>query len=216
MGLRPRDFTAKALFFDMDSTVIGQESIVELARACGKSHEVSEITEKAMAGELDFEEALRQRVGVLENLPESIIDSALDNLTINAGMFDLSEACHKRKIPCFLISGGFEPLAGPIAKKLGFSGYKANNLAIKDGKLTGKLIGDLVDRKMKAIWVEATLDKFSIKAENAVAIGDGANDLDMMDLCGISIGYKPKPILYRHCDALIICDDHRFTIDFLF
>ncbi len=201
----------KAIFFDMDSTVIGQESIVELARAAGKEAEVSEITERAMAGLLDFEGALRQRVAMLKDLPDTIIHDVAQRLTINPGMRELAEAAHNRGIKLFLVSGGFDTLAAGIASSLGFAGSKANTLELRAGKLTGGLLGEIVDAQAKARFLEATCAKFGWNLDEVLAVGDGANDLKMMEKAGGSLGYHPKAVLLPHISGASF-NDHRAFI----
>jgi phosphoserine phosphatase len=198
----------------MDSTVIEQESIVELARACGKSAEVSEITERAMAGELDFEEALRKRVELLKGLSEDVLIDIYGTLKLNRGMEELAARCKGHGVPCLLISGGFEPLAKPLALRLGFLEAKANHLEVQNGILTGRLTGEIVDRRRKSTWMLEKSRELGILASDCVAIGDGANDIDMMRAAGLSVGFNPKEVLFKVCDGVMY--DHRIIGDFLF
>ncbi len=201
----------KAAFFDMDSTVIAEESIVELARASGKAREVAAITERAMAGELDFATALRARVQMLAGVPDSIFETVSPTLTINPGMAAFAAAARAQGIQLFLISGGFKPLAAVIARALGFDGYDANELAVKGHALTGELQGPLVDGTAKARFLEVTCATLGIARSAAIAVGDGANDLPMLKLAGAAFGYHPKPVLIPHIHGANF-HDHRLLI----
>jgi phosphoserine phosphatase len=215
LGIKPQGFTPKAFFFDMDSTVIGQETIVELAEAAGKRSEVEKITERAMQGELDFAEALHQRVAVLKDLPESILSLTQPRLVIEPGLKKFAELTSSLGINCYLISGGFIELAKPIADELNFAGCHANRLEVINGRLTGKITGEIVDAQSKAQYLKKTCSELGLSTKEVVAVGDGANDLLMMELAGLSIGYKPKSALYSVVDALNHSGSHAFLIDFL-
>lgn len=201
----------KAVFFDMDSTVIAEESIVELARAAGKEEEVSRITEQAMAGLLDFKNALLQRVAMLRGVSASVIDTVSQRLTINPGMHEFAKAARARGIELHLVSGGFNPLARRIVDELGFQGYHANELAVSDGVLTGELIGSIVDAEAKATYMEARCQKQGFDLKDTVAVGDGANDLPMLLKAGAAIGYHPKPVLLPHIHGANL-HDHRVLV----
>ncbi len=190
-----------SMFFDMDSTVIREESIVELARAAGKQREVHEITERAMAGELDFVSALRARVAMLRGVPASVIDRVKLSLTINPGMHALARSAKIRGWRLFLVSGGFNPLAQQIAQELGFDAYHANELEIKGEELTGQLLGSIVDAEAKAQFLRTTCSRLQLPLETAVVVGDGANDLPMLRLAGAAIGYHPKQVLLPHING---------------
>ncbi len=204
----------KAIFFDMDSTVIAEESIVELAAAAGKAKEVNELTERAMAGELDFATALRTRVAMLEGLPLSVLAQVAKALTINPGMKALAKAAKASGIKLYLVSGGFRPLAVRVVEELGFDGYLANELETNDQALTGKLVGDLVDAQGKATFMQATAEKLGIPLSACLAVGDGANDLPMLRKAGAAVGYHPKPILLPELDGANF-HDHSLLLDYL-
>jgi phosphoserine phosphatase len=201
----------KAVFFDMDSTVIAEESIVELARTAGKAEEVHRITEQAMAGLLDFKSALRQRVAMLRGVSADIIDAVGRRLTINPGMHEFAKAARDRGIELHLVSGGFNPLAARIARELDFQGFLANELAASDGKLTGELIGEIVDAEVKARYMDESCQKRGVALQDAVAVGDGANDLPMLLKAGAAIGYHPKAILLPHIHGANL-HDHRVLV----
>ncbi|MEZ4743409.1 MAG: phosphoserine phosphatase SerB [Bdellovibrionota bacterium] len=207
---------AKAIFFDMDATTIGQETINELAASYKKSSEVKKITELAMQGKLDFEDALRKRVKVLENAPVSIINLTQPRLIIEPDLIDFVQYCKDRGIPCFLISGGFVELAEEIARKAGMADFHANQLQVKNERLTGELLGEIVDAEAKAIWMQKKCKDLNLSLKEVVAVGDGANDIPMMLKAGLSVGYKPKEILYNKVNAINLSGSHRFLKDFLF
>jgi phosphoserine phosphatase len=215
-GVRPREFRPKALFFDMDSTVIGQETIVELSRAAGRNGEIEAITTATMEGKFDFEESLRRRVQVLAGLPVSVIADTQPRLVVEPGMMELIKRATLNKVPSFLISGGFKELAEPIVNKVGFDGFHANGLEISENRLTGRLRGEIVDARRKASWLLETCQRIGIHPKDAVAIGDGANDLLMMKEAGLAVGYNPKSILVPHLHAINRSGSHRFLEYFLF
>lgn len=201
----------RAVFFDMDSTAIAQESIVELARAAGKAEEVAHITERAMAGELDFAAALRERVRMLKGLPAEVIDVVGKSLTTNPGLPEFAAWAQKRGIQLFLVSGGFVPLAAGLARDLGFAGFHANQLEIVSGRLSGEVLGAIVDADAKAAFLRATCQRLGIAPTDVIAVGDGANDLPMLREAGAAIGFCPKELLLPHLDGALY-DDHRALI----
>lgn len=215
IGFCPAAWAPKAFFFDMDSTVIAQESLVEMARVTGKGEEISKITERAMRGELDFKESLRERLKVMSGVSIDIIQHVQALLTVNPGIIELIGECRRNLIPCFLISGGFIELAAPLAKVLGFTDAQANRLGQEHGKLLGTVEGPIVDENFKAEWVQKKCDELGIRSNDACVVGDGANDLRMMSLAGVAVGYRPKELLREHIHAVINDGDHRFLIDFL-
>ena len=198
----------KAAFFDMDSTAIGQETIVELAACAGMSAEVEKITEDAMAGKLDFVAALDQRVATLKGLSTEIYPEVMERLVINPGLKEFSRYATEQNIQLFLVSGGFGQFAKNIANSLGFSGYHANLLDEEEGKLLGTVSGTIVDGKEKKEFLLRTCQNLAIKPSNCLVVGDGANDLNMMEDAGIAIGYHPKPILIEQTHGAIYSDHH--------
>jgi len=193
----------KAVFFDMDSTVIAQESIVELAKFAGTAEEVHRITELAMQGQLDFHQALEQRVATLKGQPASILSDVSKKLTLNPGIIEFCRLAKSMNTELYLISGGFHELAGYIAGQLSFDGYQANHLEQIDGILTGKVIGDIVGANEKRNFVKNICLQKSFQAQNIIAIGDGANDLPMLTYAGLSLGYQPKEILLSHIHGAV-------------
>ena len=206
----------KAIFFDMDATVIHQESIVELSKAAGKQDEVEKITEEAMAGKIDFEEALRQRVAMLEGLPSSIIEETAKNLTVFDGLKIVAQKAVNAGIELYLISGGFLPLAEKIAQPMGFAGWQANQLEVKANYLTGKVHGQIIDGLAKQTYVKNIMKKNDWHKEEVVVVGDGANDMHMMSEAGISIGFNPKSILIEQINLGNFSGNHCLLEDILF
>lgn len=203
----------KAIFFDMDSTVIEQESIVELSKAAGKEKEVAEITEQAMAGLLDFTSALRERVKMLGGLPDQIIADVAKTLRISKGMKELSAAAKAQNIKLFLVSGGFNSLASGVARELGFEGFIANELDSENNILTGLLRGTIINAEAKAQFLIETCQRLGIHPNDTIAVGDGANDLLMMQAAGASVGYFPKNVLLPHIfGAIFTGHDHSAVI----
>lgn len=206
----------KAVFFDMDSTVIHQESIVELAAYAGTSEEVSRITERAMAGELDFKESLRRRVATLAGLPDSIFAEVGERLTLHRGIQAFAAFCRELKVPIYMVSGGFVPLAEIIQRKVGFTAIHANVLEVEGGKLTGRVAGEIVDEDVKQRFLLETCEALGIDPREACAVGDGANDLKMMAVSGCAVGFQPKPVLLPHIQALNAAGNHAFLGPLLF
>lgn len=180
---------------DVDSTLIENEVIELLAAYAGVEAQVAAITERAMRGELDFAESLKERVATLEGLSTGIFDEVRHQITVTSGVPDLIQAVKAAGGFIGVVSGGFHEVLDPLAESLGLDFWKANRLAIHEGHLTGKVLGEIVDAEVKAQtliqWAEAT----GIPLERTVAIGDGANDLKMMAVAGLSIAFNAKPIV---------------------
>ena len=194
---------AKRLFVaDMDSTMIGQECIDELADYAGIKPQVAEITERAMRGELDFAAALAERVALLKGLDEGVIAQCLaERVRPNPGAATLVRTMAARGTTSLLVSGGFTAFAQPVAKMLGFDRVEANCLEIIDGRLTGRVIGRIVDSAYKLAAMERVRDELGLDADAVMAIGDGANDAPMVAAAGLGIAYRAKPALIAVADA---------------
>jgi len=189
-GLR----SAKRLvMLDMDSTLIVQEVIDLLAAKAGVAEEVSAITQKAMAGEMDFAQSLQARVSLLAGLNESMLSEVRGEITLTQGAEKLIQTLHSKGHKVGVVSGGFIDVIEPILKELKIDFYRANKLQILNGKLTGKLEGEIIDRaaKLKAL-VEFAKDE-GVQMSQTVAIGDGANDLDMIESAGLGVAFNAKP-----------------------
>ena len=193
--------------FDVDSTLIEDEVIELLADCAGKRAEVAEVTERAMAGELDFTGSLKARVIQLSGLPESVIQDTLQKITITKGAKELIAAIHLAGGKVAAVSGGFTQLLEPLAKELNLDYFRANQLEIIDGKLTGQVTGPIIDKPAKATALTQWAKELNLDLINTVAVGDGANDLDMMDIAGLSIGFNAKPRVRQAADVLIAKND---------
>ena len=184
------------LVMDMDSTLINIECIDEIADMQGLKSEVAAITEAAMRGEIDFSESLRQRVALLEGLEESALQQVYDErLKLNPGAESMLAGLKQLGIKTLLVSGGFVFFTGRLKKRLDLDYTHANTLEIRDGKLTGRVLGEILDAKGKAQWLIKTRDALGLKPEQVIAMGDGANDLKMMAEAGVSIAYHAKPVV---------------------
>ena len=188
---------------DVDSTFIQQEAIELLAEKAGVLEQVALITDSAMRGELDFAESLKARVALLKGLPESVIADVQSEILLTDGAADLVATLHERGHCVALVSGGFIDILQPLVDRLHIKHYKANKLEIVDGYLTGKVEGDIIDRAAKATALREFAAQCNIELMNTVAIGDGANDLDMMALAGISIAFNAKPVVAASADHAI-------------
>jgi phosphoserine phosphatase len=198
-------YRRKKLFVaDMDSTMIDQECIDELADYAGLKAHVAAITERAMRGELPFEPALRERVALLKNLPLSVIDETIEKkITLAAGGKELISTLKKNGVYTCLVSGGFTLFTNVIADKLGFDENRANELLIEDGKLSGKVKEPILGRAAKLSTLEKLTKKLGIRPEETIAIGDGANDLDMITAAGLGVAIHAKPAVAAAAHARI-------------
>ena len=181
---------------DMDSTLISIECIDEIADMVGIKPQISEITERAMRGELDFAQSLRERVKLLKGLQESDLMRVLnERLQLNPGAVELIATCKANNIKTLLVSGGFTFFAERVKEMLNLDYAISNTLEIVDGKLTGIVLGHIVDAQTKADELIKLSEKLGISSAESIAIGDGANDLKMLSVAGIGIAYHAKPIV---------------------
>lgn len=195
------------LVADMDSTMIGQECIDELADYAGVKPQVAAITERAMHGELDFEGALRERVALLGGLGEQVVAQCLaERVRPNPGAETLVRTMRGRGATTLLVSGGFTAFAAPVAARLGFERVEANFLESSGGRLSGSVSGRIVDAAYKALALEQARTHLGIGPEAVIAIGDGANDRPMIEAAGLGIAYRAKPALAAVADARL--DNH--------
>jgi phosphoserine phosphatase len=195
---------ARVFVADMDSTIIGQECIDELADYAGFKDEVAAITERAMQGELDFASALAERVALLKGLDIRALGECLRaRIRPNRGAGTLVATMKAQGALTVLVSGGFTDFVRPVARQLGFDRMHANALAAENGKLTGSTVGAIVDAAAKRRLAEETLAEMDATPDGLVAIGDGANDAPMIELAGLGVGYRPKQALARVADGLI-------------
>jgi phosphoserine phosphatase len=183
----------KLVVMDVDSTLIQQEVIELLALKAGAHEKVKEITDAAMRGELDFAASLRARVALLEGLPESVIAEVQSEIELTPGARTLVKTLRQLGHSVAVVSGGFTAVIEPLLKELGIAHYRANTLEIIDGKLTGKVIDPIIDRAAKATALKDFAEIEGVQLEQTVAIGDGANDLDMISIAGLGIAFNAKP-----------------------
>jgi phosphoserine phosphatase len=196
-------FVKRLVQLDVDSTFIQQEAIELLAAKAGVLEQVATITASAMRGELDFEQSLRARVALLKGLPESVIGEVQKEISLTDGAQELVITLHDKGHSVSLVSGGFIDIIEPLIKSMSIKYYKANKLEIVDGVLTGGLIGPIIDRAAKGEALKEFATASSVAIENTIAIGDGANDLDMMAAAGVSIAFNAKPIVVEAADLAI-------------
>jgi len=195
--LRLRDF--KLVAFDMDSTLINIECVDEIAEAAGRKAEVAAITEAAMRGDIsDYKDSLRRRVALLKDVPETALETVYSrHLQLNPGVERFVSACRAAGLKTLLVSGGFTWFSDRVRMRLALDFARANVLEFDNGRLTGKLVdrpwGDIVDGAEKRRVVLEVCELMGIAPEQAIAVGDGANDLPMMGVAGLSIAYHPKP-----------------------
>ena len=195
--LRLRDF--KLIAFDMDSTLINIECVDEIADAAGRKAEVAAITEAAMRGEItDYKDSLRRRVALLKGVTVAHMQSVIDErLRLNPGATELVAACKAAGLKVLLVSGGFTFFANHVRDRLGIDWTRSNVLEVADGVLTGRMVdqtwGDICDGEEKRKTVLATCADMGIAPTQAIAMGDGANDLPMMGVAGLSVAYHAKP-----------------------
>lgn len=193
--------------FDVDSTLIEDEVIELLAEVAGRRDEVAAITERAMAGELDFAESLIARVSTLKGLPASVFDEVLAKIRITPGAEAFIHRIHESGGRVGAVSGGFSQVLNPLADRLGLDFARANELEVIDGKLTGAVVGEIVDRSVKAQSLLEWADRLNFKQTQTVAVGDGANDLEMMSWAGLSIAFNAKPIVRDQADIVVAKQD---------
>ena len=193
----------KLVLMDVDSTLISQEVIELLGAKAGVVEQVKGITDRAMSGEIDFEESLRERVALLKGLPASVLEEVRAEISLTPGAKTLVSTLQKLGHTVAVVSGGFIDVIEPLLKSLDISHYRANTLEIQEGVLTGGLVGPIVDRAAKAQALRdfAAIEKVQI--EQTVAIGDGANDLDMIALAGLGIAFNAKPAVRAAADSAL-------------
>lgn len=183
------------LVMDVDSTLIMEEGIDLLGEEAGVGAQVAAITERAMRGELDFEAALRERVGLLKGLPEDIFARIAERIHFTPGAEDLVKELHKRGYKVGLVSGGFHETVDRLAEQLGIDYVKANRLEIRQGLLTGQVLGEIVTKDTKLAMLKAWAAENNLELNQTIAMGDGANDLPMIQAAGIGIAFMAKPIV---------------------
>ena len=201
--------------FDVDSTLIDQEAIELLAEHSGTREQVAEITERAMAGEIDFSQSLIERVALLAGVRESTLEAISNNLTPTKGAKELIQYIQASGGQVAAVSGGFIQLLNPLKSALNLNFVRANTLEIQSGELTGRVSGGIVDAQAKADTLVELAAELGVPLSNTVAIGDGANDLKMMEVAGLSIAFCAKPIVTQAADVAISTRDLAQVISLL-
>jgi len=203
--VQPAGGRRKRLFLaDMDSTMIGQECIDELADFVGLRAEVSEITERAMRGEIAFEPALRERVALLKDLPVNVVDEIIaSRITLTPGGRALVQTMRANGGYACLVSGGFTLFTGPVAAKIGFDEHRSNQLIVEGEKLAGKVEEPILGREAKLATLVELRKRFGLKRQDTMAVGDGANDLAMLGEAGLGVAFRAKPAVAAAAHARI-------------
>ncbi|WP_136430035.1 phosphoserine phosphatase [Haemophilus influenzae] len=203
LDFSPKLSQAGLLVMDMDSTAIQIECIDEIAKLAGVGELVSAITESAMRGELDFEQSLRCRVGTLKGAPESILQQVRENLPLMSGLIETIQTLQKYGWKTAIASGGFTYFADYLKALLQLDFAVSNQFDIVDGKLTGLVKGDVVDAQYKAKTLQHLLEEYGIDSQYSIAIGDGANDLAMMNVAGLGVAFHAKPKVQQQAQIVV-------------
>ncbi len=193
----------RLIVMDVDSTLIQGEVIEMLAAHAGREAEVAEVTEQAMRGHLDFEASLRARVATLEGLDASVLSTVYDTIELNPGARTLVRILRRLGYRFAIVSGGFSHITSRLAHDLGIHYSRANELEIVDGRLTGRLVGPVVDRAGKAEALKEFAAEVGVPLSATIAIGDGANDLDMLSAAGLGIAYNARPVVRESADTAV-------------
>lgn len=193
----------RLVVFDVDSTLIQGEVIEMLGAHAGVEPQVREITEAAMRGELNFGESLERRVALLEGLPETVLDEVAASIELTPGARTTIRTLKRMGFRCGVVSGGFTKIIQSLVDDLGLDFAAANELEVVDGKLTGRVIGDIVDRAGKAVALRRFAEEYEISLEQCVAVGDGANDIDMLSVAGMGVAFNAKPALREVADTAL-------------
>ncbi|MEY5018495.1 MAG: hypothetical protein RJB54_413 [Actinomycetota bacterium] len=201
--------------FDVDSTLIKQEVIDLLASYTEHGDKVSEITDAAMRGEIDFDQALQQRVSLLKGLPEGIFNEVLNGISFTHGALELIQELKSRKFKVGVVSGGFHNVIDLLFKDLQLDFIRANFLEVRQGVLTGNTLGSIINRKAKAEALIEFSNQHQIPLKNTVAIGDGSNDIEMVKMAGLGVSYKGKPALNEVADICLEDTDLRLILQYL-
>jgi len=183
------------LVADMESTIIDNEMIDELAAVLGLQDKVAAITARSMRGELDFAESLRERVGMLAGLDANVLEDFFGGIVVNPGAVELVATMHSHGGFCALVSGGFTIFSGYVRALVGFDRDQANRLEIEAGRLTGRVVEPILDRQSKRRCLEELTRELGLAPWQTIAVGDGANDLEMIGAAGLGVAYRAKPVL---------------------
>jgi len=188
---------------DVDSTLITAEVIELIAARAGSRDEVARITESAMRGEIDFAQSLAARVATLAGVPETVFADVLAEVEFTPGAPELVATLNRDGWDVALVSGGFVEVVAPLAARLKITRYRANSLEVVDGVLTGRTVGPVIDRAAKAQALRDFASELGVLIENTVAVGDGANDLDMMRAAGLGVAFNAKPVVQHQADVSV-------------
>ena len=203
----------RLIVFDVDSTLIQGEVIEMLAAHAGREAEVAAVTEAAMRGEIDFAESLNQRVAALAGLDAGVLDEVAASLELTPGARTTIRTLHRLGYHCGVVSGGFRQVIDGLAHELELDFVRANTLEVRDGKLTGRVTGEIIDRPAKASALRSFAEQVGVPMEQTIAVGDGANDIDMLSVAGLGIAFNAKPALREVADAAL---NHPFLDAVLF
>ena len=187
----------RLLLADMDATIIRDESLDELADLAGLADKIIPITKRAMAGELNFQEALSERLSFLNGQPETLLHQVVKNTQITDGAHELVSTMRAHGAHCYLVSGGFTFLSDVIAHQLGFTDHHSNIMGISNGMLTGKAVPPILDQQAKLRFLKHYIKKFNFKADDCLCVGDGANDMAMLQHAGMGVAFQGKPALRK-------------------
>ena len=205
----------RLLICDMDMTIVAAETLDEVAAELGMGERIAAITKRAMRGEIDFDEALRERIGMLAGQPEQVFHEVASSLKLNPGASEMLTAAKAADVHCILISGGFAQVADPIALRLGFDEVYCNHLEVAEGRLTGKVLAPIVNADYKCSVLQRVAQARGHGLAACCAIGDGANDLPMLRAAGLGIAYYGKPILHAASACHIDFTDLSSAIHFM-
>lgn len=203
------------LVMDVDSTLIDEEVIDELGEAAGKGEEIADVTERAMRGELEFCDALRARVALLEGLPVSVFDTVHDKLHFTRGALELIDTLHEHGWKVGVVSGGFHEVVDRLAAEGHIDLWIANRLDVVDGRLTGKVLGEIVCKTVKLHALRAWAERLGVPMSQTVAVGDGANDIPMIQTAGLGLAFCAKPKTQLAADESINDRDLRHVLEYL-
>ena len=196
--LAPEGREKKLLLADMDSTIITSESLDDLASMAGLGAAVSQITTRAMAGELDFIAALEERLALLRGQPDSLLEQLKQETVLTGGAAVLAATMRARGGNCYLVSGGFTFMTGHISEQAGFDGHFGNIMLVEEGRLAGRIQPPVLDRDAKLSILNRLVAEKGLVMEQAMSVGDGANDLDMLAAAGLGVAFQGKPLLRDH------------------